>query len=139
MGHQHNGSEEDYDLDMDQRTRGIGGRSGRIILLGDGTEVLTDSDETEMFDHDDEEQAHPSDETADSRTKREDTPAPQSKQNSETSQTPASTEGDDPFDSPSSAIKEKTSAPMDKPVTKVKAAADSDIPSKLVNPPKPNA
>lgn len=27
-------------------------QSGRIILLGDGSEVLTDSDDTEMFDHD---------------------------------------------------------------------------------------
>lgn len=29
-------------MDMDQRTRMLGGRPGRIILLGDGTEVLTD-------------------------------------------------------------------------------------------------
>lgn len=47
-------SEDDYDLDMETRSGGIGGRSGRIILLGDGTEVLTDSDETEMFDHEEE-------------------------------------------------------------------------------------
>ena len=33
-------SPDDYDMDMDQRTRFIGGRAGRIILLGDGTEVL---------------------------------------------------------------------------------------------------
>ena len=31
-----------------------GNQRGRIILLGDGTEVLTDSDDTEMFDHGDE-------------------------------------------------------------------------------------
>lgn len=39
-------------MDMDQRTKDFGGRSGRIILLGDGTEVLTDSAETstDMFD-----------------------------------------------------------------------------------------
>lgn len=139
VGHQHNGGEEDYDLDMDQRTRGVGGRSGRIILLGDGTEVLTDSDETEMFDHDDEEQAHPNDETAGSRNKREETPAPQSQQNSETSHTLASTEAEVPFDSPSSTTTENSPAPTDKPVTKIHAAADSDIPSKLVNPPKPHA
>ena len=29
---------------------GNGAQRGRIILLGDGTEVLTDSDNTEMFD-----------------------------------------------------------------------------------------
>lgn len=34
-------------------TRGLAGfaRSGRIILLGDGTEVLTDMNEEEMFDN----------------------------------------------------------------------------------------
>jgi protein phosphatase 2C family protein 2/3 len=39
---------------MDQRNRAFGSNnnSGRIILLGDGSEVLTDSDDTEMFDHD---------------------------------------------------------------------------------------
>jgi protein phosphatase PTC2/3 len=38
---------------MDQKLKSFGGnqRGGRIILLGDGTEVLTDSDDTEMFDH----------------------------------------------------------------------------------------
>lgn len=33
---------------------GVGGYRGRIIFLGDGTEVLTDSDDTEMFDNADE-------------------------------------------------------------------------------------
>lgn len=33
---------------------GVGGYRGRIIFLGDGTEVLTDSDDTEMFDNTDE-------------------------------------------------------------------------------------
>ncbi len=33
---------------------GIGGYRGRIIFLGDGTEVLTDSDDTEMFDNSEE-------------------------------------------------------------------------------------
>lgn len=30
---------DDYDMDMEQRTRFIGGRANRIILLGDGTEI----------------------------------------------------------------------------------------------------
>ena len=47
-------SPDDYELDMDQRRGGGFGRSGRIILLGDGTEVLTDSDDADMFDHHDE-------------------------------------------------------------------------------------
>lgn len=33
---------------------GIGGYKGRIIFLGDGTEVLTDSDDAEMFDNSEE-------------------------------------------------------------------------------------
>lgn len=42
---------------MDQKSKGFGGNQrGRIILLGDGTEVLTDSDDTEMFDHSEEDQ-----------------------------------------------------------------------------------
>ncbi|EEQ86885.2 protein phosphatase [Blastomyces dermatitidis ER-3] len=41
---------DDYEPDLDTRLRG--GRSGRIILLGDGTEVLTDmGDDEDMFDH----------------------------------------------------------------------------------------
>jgi protein phosphatase 2C family protein 2/3 len=36
------------------RSFGVGGYRGRIIFLGDGTEVLTDSDDTEMFDNADE-------------------------------------------------------------------------------------
>lgn len=38
------------------RSFGIGGYKGRIIFLGDGTEVLTDSDDTEMFDNVEEDQ-----------------------------------------------------------------------------------
>lgn len=42
---------------MDQKIKGFGSNQrGRIILLGDGTEVLTDSDDTEMFDHSEEDQ-----------------------------------------------------------------------------------
>lgn len=87
MRHQYdNDSPEEYDLDLGKQSRGFGGRSGRIILLGDGTEVLTDSDDAEMFDHSDEDKDTPnqilkgtpaasaSDST---RGEREGTPAPQ--------------------------------------------------------------
>lgn len=40
MHHRFDDSPDDYDMDMDQRTRMLG-RGGRIILLGDGTEILT--------------------------------------------------------------------------------------------------
>ncbi|GAB7342112.1 hypothetical protein MBLNU457_g0384t2 [Dothideomycetes sp. NU457] len=44
-------SPDDYDMDMDKQS-GSTGRSGRIILLGDGTEVLTDNqgEDPDMFD-----------------------------------------------------------------------------------------
>jgi protein phosphatase 2C family protein 2/3 len=52
--HNFDDSDSGYDVDVDSRLRAAGGNNqrGRIILLGDGTEVLTDSDDTaEMFDH----------------------------------------------------------------------------------------
>lgn len=56
MHHQFDDSPDDYDMDMDQRTRSIGnsGRSGRTILLGNGTEVLTNPDDSDTFEHGDE-------------------------------------------------------------------------------------
>ena len=44
------------DADNKGKTFGAGGHRGRIIFLGDGTEVLTGSDDTEMFDNADEDQ-----------------------------------------------------------------------------------
>ncbi len=53
--HNFDDSDSGYDVDMDQKSKPFGGNQrGRIILLGDGTEVLTDSDDTEMFDHSEE-------------------------------------------------------------------------------------
>jgi protein phosphatase 2C family protein 2/3 len=54
--HNFDDSDSGYDVDIDQKTKSFGGgnQRGRIILLGDGTEVLTDSDDTEMFDHSEE-------------------------------------------------------------------------------------
>lgn len=80
-------SGDDYDMDLDSRTRSMSGRQGRIILLGDGSEVLTESDDTEMFDHDEEDKdldsqvskGHPGVEDSNSRPRgdREETPGPQ--------------------------------------------------------------
>jgi len=93
-------SPDEYDLDI-HRHQGFGGRNGRIILLGDGTEVLTDStDDTEMFDHsmdddnkDDEDQTkRGSSTTTDNdpaRSDREGTPGPQTaSENSKEQNTP---------------------------------------------------
>ena len=91
------GANED-DMDID-RTRGFSVRSGRIILLGDGTEVITEQNEDNMFDHGDEEQEEEEEEEEGeeyedqehehehtTRNEREDTPAPPNDiQTSETS------------------------------------------------------
>ena len=94
--HHYDDSPDDFDMDMDQRTRFLGGRAGRIILLGDGTEIMTgnihdddgdvdmeDRGEAEEADDDSEDQVPASSqskangETADEdRSKREETPAP---------------------------------------------------------------
>lgn len=54
--HNFDDSDSGYDVETGQKSRsfGIGGYKGRIIFLGDGTEVLTDSDDAEMFDNVDE-------------------------------------------------------------------------------------
>ncbi|KAG7139604.1 Protein phosphatase 2C 2 like protein [Verticillium longisporum] len=52
--HNFDDSEGEYEVDQEQKggkNFGISGYKGRIIFLGDGTEVLTDSDDTEMFDN----------------------------------------------------------------------------------------
>ena len=85
-------SPDEYELDLDNKSRGFGGKNGRIILLGDGTEVLTDSDDTEMFDHHEEDNDTENQESKGTqvgndeesmRSKREGTPAPQSIQQAE--------------------------------------------------------
>ena len=54
--HNYDESDSGYEMDIDGKSRGYGagGSRGRIIFLGDGTEVLTGSDDTEMFDNVDE-------------------------------------------------------------------------------------
>lgn len=42
-------------MDLDRRFRQNPGTRGRIILLGDGTEIETDGADNEMFNNDDEE------------------------------------------------------------------------------------
>jgi protein phosphatase PTC2/3 len=54
--HNFEDSDSGYEMDAENKGKsfGVGGYRGRIIFLGDGTEVLTDSDDTEMFDNADE-------------------------------------------------------------------------------------
>lgn len=53
MHHNFDDSDSGYDVESDNQRKsfGMGGYKGRIIFLGDGTEVLTDSDDAEMFDN----------------------------------------------------------------------------------------
>ncbi|KAF1921835.1 protein phosphatase-like protein 2c [Ampelomyces quisqualis] len=52
--HRIDDSPDDIDMDLDQRFRSNSGQGGRIILLGDGTEISTDAPDSDMFDHEDE-------------------------------------------------------------------------------------
>jgi len=52
--HRVDDSPDDLDMDYDHRFRPNSGLGGRIILLGDGTEITSESADSEMFDHDDE-------------------------------------------------------------------------------------
>lgn len=110
-------SPDEYELGLDNRSRGFGGKNGRIILLGDGTEVLTDSDDAEMFDHSEEDkdtenqikkrtQGSSNDEDS-MRSEREGTPAPQFLQRTES---PSSTQTED-SEKASSGVKESLNGP----------------------------
>ncbi|RMJ28032.1 phosphatase 2C [Aspergillus sp. HF37] len=73
------GNQDDYEVDMDQ-SRGFGVRSGRIILLGDGTEVIPDQNEEELFEEDKDLANQAQRELPDAtRNEREGTPGPQAK------------------------------------------------------------
>jgi protein phosphatase 2C family protein 2/3 len=88
-------------MDIDHRTQNFGGLGGRVIFLGDGTEISSDAadPDSEMFDHDDEdadldmqvnrgsteEDADPKFSTE--RSQREGTPGPTPAPNPETPQT----------------------------------------------------
>ena len=137
--HNFEDSGDDYDLDLDQRTRGMGGRSGRIILLGDGTEVLTGNDDMEMFDHEEEDKDLDSqvpkgqdNTTDDNRGAREETPGPEAPiTTTKPEQSPESTKRN-PFDTLSS------SAPGSSESNGIKTAKvipESALPDKLVTPP----
>ncbi|GFF49629.1 protein phosphatase 2C homolog 3 [Aspergillus udagawae] len=74
---------DNYDLEND-RSRGFSVRSGRIILLGDGTELIPEQNDEELFDQREENRdvtnhlQHESPESS-ARGDREGTPGPQSK------------------------------------------------------------
>ncbi|RAL00276.1 PP2C family serine/threonine-protein phosphatase [Aspergillus ibericus CBS 121593] len=73
---------DDFDMEND-RARGFSVRSGRIILLGDGTELIPEQNDDELFDQAEEDQDLANQVRRDTpdaaRNEREGTPGPQSK------------------------------------------------------------
>jgi protein phosphatase 2C family protein 2/3 len=85
-----------------ERSRGFSVRSGRIILLGDGTEVITDQNDEELFDQTEEDQdlTNQVQHESGTRNDRQATPGPQGKQengsgtSAQISESPASTDAE---------------------------------------------
>lgn len=116
-------------MDLDHRFRpSSGGLGGRIILLGDGTEISTEAPDSEMFDHDDEDkdldaqvdkfqsEGSPSASNGNARNAREETPGPASQ----------AKPSQEPTDSPSSVKTEKSESAENKTAEK-----DTRIPEKV--------
>ncbi|KAL1629660.1 Protein phosphatase 2C 2 [Neofusicoccum ribis] len=117
--HRYDDSPDDYDMDMGRGARIGQGLGGRIILLGDGTELSSDSAESEMFDHDEEDKDL---ESQVNKNQREETPAPTAASEAGTpskSQAPSAAQ-----DSPASDKTEKSESAPDSKAT-LKQAADS--------------
>ncbi len=90
MHHNFDDSDSGYDVDLDSKSKIFSGTSrGRIILLGDGTEVLTSAAGAEMFDQSDE------DNDLESQVQKGQVAANQHSENSAT-KTPAKTDSTEP-------------------------------------------
>jgi protein phosphatase 2C family protein 2/3 len=89
---------DDIDMDLDARFRPNSGQGGRIILLGDGTEISTEAPDGDMFDHDDEDKDLESqvdkynkeESNGNARNDREGTPGPSSKDSHPVTESPSS-------------------------------------------------
>ncbi|CAN9409956.1 unnamed protein product [Alternaria alternata] len=95
--HRIDDSPDDIDMDLDSRFRPNNGNGGRIILLGDGTEVSTGDHDGEMFDNEDEDkdldsQVNKYNQEANdkSRQDREGTPGPQHESKVQVTESPSS-------------------------------------------------
>lgn len=120
-------------------------RSGNIILLGDGRQILTDGDDTHMFDYGDEDRDLESQASKHwEEIKNVDLEADQSKvaheatpQKREKSQTPEPSEEGNPFDTPSSSTSEK-SEDSSTATPNAKVIPETALPTKLFSPGKEN-
>ncbi|KAF4551682.1 Protein phosphatase 2C-like protein 5 [Elsinoe fawcettii] len=111
--HHFDNDSDEYDVDLDQRTRMLTSRAGRIILLGDGgAEFHADADsadqDTEMFDQSDEEEKDlesqvkkgQAEATASERSKREETPGPEDEQTNQQKAEESASKGTGPGSTP---------------------------------------
>lgn len=120
-------------------------RSGNIILLGDGRHVLTDGDDTHLFDYGDEDRDLESQASKDwEEIKNGDLEADKSKvtheetpQRRENLQTPEPSDEGNPFDTPSSTTSEK-SEDNSTATPNVKVIPETALPTKLFSPGKEN-
>ena len=123
--HRHfdNGSDEN-DMDIDQRSTTIGGRGPRIILLGDGSEAVSNSDQQWTEGLDDSEESFDASDV----TEREDTPAPEP---ARTSDTDSSKNTEEEQKSDQATDDKKQQSPAGDPAQK--STSDSTAPEKNLN------
>ncbi|KAF2471651.1 PP2C-domain-containing protein [Lindgomyces ingoldianus] len=127
--HRIDDSPDDIDMDLDHRFRPNSGLGGRIILLGDGTEISAEAGDAEMFDHDDEDKdldsqvnkfksEGSSNGTDTARNAREETPgpAPLASSNPGPTESPSSVQTEKSETSEAKANPEKDSHMPDKPI-----------------------
>ena len=112
-------------MDIDQRSTTIGGRGPRIILLGDGSEAANSSDQQWIDELDGSDESFDTSEV----TEREDTPAPEPAQTSDTSK-PTSSEEEQQSNQSSDVTKEQN--PPDQ--SKIEPATENDLSAKPKNP-----
>ncbi|KAF1839206.1 PP2C-domain-containing protein [Decorospora gaudefroyi] len=119
--HRIDDSPDDIDMDIDSRFRPNNGNGGRIILLGDGTEVSTEGNDGEMFDNADEDQDLDSqvnkfNQEADvkSRSDREGTPGPQHDSKVQVTESPSSLQTEKSDDAESQSKEPQTNQTSEK-------------------------
>ncbi|OAQ74575.1 protein phosphatase 2C [Purpureocillium lilacinum] len=112
--HNYEDSDSGYEMDAENKGKsfGVGGYRGRIIFLGDGTEVLTDSDDTEMFDNTDEDKDLESQVSKNAST--DGSSAPQPASEASATETKPETEAAKPSESETAPSKQEKSESEDK-------------------------
>lgn len=108
--HRIDDSPDEHDMDLDSRFRPSTGTGGRIILLGDGTEIETNGADNEMFNNDDEDKDLDSQVSKFSKddSKREGTPGPSTTEVTESPSSVATEKSDDKDSTTSESTKATT-------------------------------